>query len=1108
MSTTPVAAVRDPFISTSSPSGGLFYHHGLRDVFHGETHGKRLDIGAGSDSVDGMNIRLGLLTMLLAAASLQGQTAGVIVGRVTDASGAIVQSAKIEITNQATGIKENTTASAQGEYVFPRVTPGNYQMTVSAPGFKTLVRNDIPLLVNQTAREDVSLTVGDVASSVQVEAEAPVVQSETSSIGQVVDGPQVSQMPLNGRDSIYGLLAMVPGVQDSGSNPMISGSAYRGGTSITIDGANGDDALNERINLPVPSLDTVSEFKVLTNGSPAEFGKPAQVIVATKGGANQIHGSLLEFNRNNVMAAKSHAAELIAKPPYKRNEFGGSIGGPIKKNKLFYFGSYEGLRLVQYTLTQESMPTAAMKTGNFAGIYAIKDPLAGGALFPGAIIPSSRISPIAQDFLPFLPNPNQPGSSNGLGVNLAENVPTDQPNDRYSTRADYQISAKDTLNVRYFWVNNGPYVNATGGGILFDNWGGYGLTSKNLASSYTRVLTASLVNVFNFNINYWHDYRKPQNATFNVNTVIPQDPAPQTGLGGLPTITMSGFTTMQDQPGSDDVNHNQTLTDSLNWQKGKHTFKFGLSLTRVSVVNRQNSSPYRGSFTFNGTYSGEAFADFLLGDITSSSYITSNFTLDDVNYRTAYYAQDDWRVNSHLTMNVGLRYEYETPWEKRNDLSYWSQSLNELVVVQGNAVPALANALPMVTGKSLGVNTDNYINLGKKNFAPRVGLAYRPFDTSKFVIRASYGIFYNPMSEYDDQIDARDLGLNPPFRATYVFNAPAGTPTITWANPFPGSGTVTPSSSVYGITPDFHAGYEQNWNFTTEWEALHNTVLRTSYLGSKGTHLPITIDVNEPVLGPGTIQNLRQYQPFGDIYLYQSTRNDFLNQAQIGVTHRTGHGLEFGFEYSFTKDLTPSYNGVLPYDSYNLRLDRGNDPMYSRNYLVANYIYNLPIGRGQAVFGNVSNKLNRLVGGWQIAGIITAASGHYACLTTNSKETGYQYPTCTPRANIVGNPNVSNQTQYEWFNPAAYAVPSSQYIYGNSAPYSMQTPGNFNWDAALYKFTTITERIRLQIRMEAFDCLNHANLSSLQTNVSNSQLGVSTSRTDSRVVEFGGRLSF
>lgn len=1059
-----------------------------------------------------MNSKQRLLMVLITvtAVGLQAQTTGVIVGRVTDPSGSAVPNAKVEIVNQNTGIQMTATSTGEGEYVLTRVSTGTYRLTVSAQGFKTAVRGDIPILVNQTAREDFSLPVGDMATSVQVEADLPVVQSETSSIGQVVDGSQVTQMPLNGRDNIYGLLAMVPGVQDSGSNPMISGSAFRGGTSITIDGANNDDALNERISGPVPSLESVAEFKVITNGAPAEFGKPAQVIVATKGGGNQIHGSLFAFNRNALLAATSHAAQLIPKPPYKRNEYGGSIGGPVKKNKLFYLGTFEGLRLVQYTLEQASMPTVAMKQGDFTGISTLKDPLAGNAPFPNDVIPSNRISPVATALLPFFANPNQPGSANGLGVNVAQNVATDQPNDRFSARGDYQISEKDQLNVRYFWANNGPYVNATGSGVLFGNWHGYGITSKNLASAYTRILSNTLTNEFRFNINYWHDYRQPQNYNFNVSSIIPQDPGPQAGLGGLPTVTINGFTTMSDQPGSDDVNHVQTILDALNWVHGKHTAKFGVSLSRISAVNRQNSAPYRGSFSFNGQYSGQAFADFMLGDINQSSYNTSNFTMDDVNYRTAYYFQDDWRVNARLTLNFGLRYEYETPWEKRNDLSYWSQSLNALVVVRGNAVSAFNGVVPMVTGQSLGVTTSNYISLGKKNFAPRLGLAYRPFNTGRFVIRASYGIFYNPMSEYDDQIDARDLGLNPPFRATYVFAAPSsGPPTITWANPFPGTGTTsgTANPSVYGITPNFHAGYEQNWNFTTEWEAVHNTVVRTSYLGSKGTHLPVTIDVNEPLPTASAFQPLRPYQPFGDIYLYQSSRNDILNQLQAGVTHRVGHGIEFELEYSLTKDLTPSYNGILPYDPFNMGLDRGNNPMYSRNYLVGNYIYNLPFGRGQAIASGISNRLNRFVGGWQLAGIVTRASGHFVSITTNAKANGYQYPTNTPRANIVGDPSVPQQTQYEWFNPKAYAVPSA-YAYGNSAPYSIQGPGTFNWDAALYKHTAITERLNLEIRMEAFDCINHANLSSLQVNISNAQAGVSTGRSGSRVVEFGGRFRF
>ncbi len=481
-----------------------------------------------------MSIHCNLIVVLLAAGSVYAQTNGTIVGRVTDPSGSGVPSAKVELVNQNTGIEASTTASGQGEYVLPRVSPGTYRLNVSASGFRTVVRSDIPIQVNQTAREDFALSIGDVASSVQVEAEIPLVQSETSSVGQVVDAAHVREMPLNGRDSIYGLLAMVPGVQDSGSNPMISGSAYRGGTSITVDGANGDDALNERINLPVPSLDSISEFKVLTNGSPAEFGKPAQVIVATKGGGNAIHGSLFEFNRNNVLAAQVHASRQVAKPPYKRNEYGGSVGGPIKKNKLFYFGTFEGLRLVQYTLEQEAVPTAALKAGDFAGIANIKDPLNANALFPGNVIPASRISSVSQTLEKYYPNPNQVGSANGLGTNVGQNVATVQPNDRYSGRADYQISAKDMINVRYFWANNGPYPSATGSGILFGNWNGFGLTSKNLSSVYTRIVTPALVNEFRFNINYWTDYRTPQNNTFNVNSIIPRIPLRKLGWEDCP----------------------------------------------------------------------------------------------------------------------------------------------------------------------------------------------------------------------------------------------------------------------------------------------------------------------------------------------------------------------------------------------------------------------------------------------------------------------------------------------------------------------------------------------------------------------------------------------
>jgi hypothetical protein len=708
----------------------------------------------------------------LSALPLLAQTTGTIVGRVTDPAKAAVPRAQIELTSETTGIATTTSPTAEGDFTFPRLPPGSYQLKVSADGFKAQMRRNITILVNQTARLDVELAIGSVTASVEVDAQAPVVQSETSSVGNVVDSHQVEAMPLNGRTSIYGLMAMMPGVQQAGSNPAIAGAAYRGGTGQTVDGVSNDDAIGERLLGQVPSLDGISEFKVIANAAPAEFGKNAQIIMASKSGGNSLHGSLFEFNRNAVFAAKAHNAQTIAKPAFNRNEYGGSVGGPIRKNKLFYFGSFEGLRLVQSTTTQLSDATANMSTGNFSSLLpttVIKDPLAGGTPFAGNVIPSSRISAISQKFLTYIPTPNLPGQgSAGLGTNFVTNVPQHQPNDRYSARVDYQLSDKDMISGRYFWTNNGPYSTA-GGGMPYGNWDGYGISTKNFSGQYTRVITPSIANVLRVGLNYWTDYREPQNHLFDPSTIIPGDPPPLSGLGGLPTISMSGFSTISDQPGSGDVNHQRQLADSISWQRGRHFFKAGIDFSRVDVINRQNSSPYRGSFSFDGRYTGQSFADFLLGDMSSSSRATSNFVLDDINHRYAAYVQDDWRVSERLTINAGLRYDYQSPWIKRNERALWNRDLNSLVVVNGTAQPLWTGVVPIVSGSSLGIDANNYMNLGNKNFAPRIGLAYRPFGNSRFVIRAAYGIFYNVMGEYDGAVDLRDLGLNPPFRASQTF---------------------------------------------------------------------------------------------------------------------------------------------------------------------------------------------------------------------------------------------------------------------------------------------------------------------------------------------------
>ncbi len=1052
-----------------------------------------------------------VLFLLAAGVRLDAQTDGTIVGRVTDVTKAAIPQARVELTGEETGITTTAAPKEDGEFVFQRVPPGNYRLSVTADGFRSAVKKNIPILVNQTARIDFELEIGSVSTSVDVQATAPIVQSETSSVGNVVDSNQVRAMPLNGRTGIYGLMAMAPGVQGAGSNPAIAGAAYRGGTGQTIDGVSNDDAIGERLLGQIPSLDSLGEFKVIANAAPAEFGKSAQIVIASKSGGNDLHGSLFEFNRNALLAAKAHNAQTIAKPPFNRNEYGGSAGGPIIKNKLFYFGSFEGLRLVQSSTTQQSLPRPAMKNGDFSALLpatVIKDPLAGGTPFPNNIIPANRISSISQAFLKYLPDANLPGQgAAGLGTNFVANVPQHQPNDRYSIRGDYQITDHDMVSIRYFWTNNGPYSTA-GGGVLFGNWDGFGISSKNFGAQYTRVVTPTIANVFRMGLNYWVDYRMPQNHELDPSALVPGLPAPLEGLGGLPTISMQGFTTMSDQPGSGDVNHQRQFADTLSWDHGRHSFKFGVDFSQVDVVNRQNSSPYRGTFNFDGRYTGNSVSDFLLGFPSSTSRATSNFILDDNNYRFSGFAQDDWRIATRLTLNLGLRYDYQTPWMKNNELALWDRDLNSLVIVNGQPQPLWNGVVPVVDGKSRGITASNYMDLGKTNFAPRIGLAWRPFGGSKFVVRSAYGIYYNVMGEYDGAVDLRDLGLNPPFRASQTFlGSNNGIPNLSWTDAWAGTGSSSTASppNVYAVDKNFRVGYSQQWNFTLEMEPLKNTSLRASYVGSKATHFVQATNINDPLPSSAAIQPRRPYQPWGNIYYYTSDRNQNLNQLQLGVTRRYSSGLQFGAEYQFTRALGTPYDGALPTTWTNRRLDYGNSSQYVKNYLVANYIYDLPFGRDKLMFAGVSGWSDKVVSGWQIAGITTLASGNWLSVGFNSNVTGWP----SGRANIVRDPfGGAAKNQYQWFDPAAYTAPAP-FTYGNSAPNSIEGPGRIEWDTALFKQTPIAERVKLEIRMEAFNVLNHANLANPGTNISvPASVGVITGRNGSRVVQFGARLSF
>ncbi len=1059
---------------------------------------------------------------LICGSAIAQSARSTILGRVTDPSGSAIASAKITIDNRATGLSLNVVSSTGGEFSAANLVPGTYRATVTASGFKTNVINEVVVNLDQTLRLDVSLSVGDVASRIEVDAEAPVLQTDTSSVGNIVDGKQITTMPLNGRQNLFGLLSLAPGVQNPGTNPYVAGNGGFGAVNLTIDGVSGNDAGNERNLTTVPSLESIGEFKVIANNASAEFGRGgAQIVISSKSGTNEMHGSMFYFNRNKALAANSFFNNRagIVRQVFNRNEYGASVGGKIIKNKLFYFSSFEGFRLLRAGQNVTQMPTTALRQGDFSLVPTlIRDPFNGANPFPNNRIPTDRIAAVAKGLDGFFSAPNLPGTGPaGLGNNYVANIPVLEPVDRYSVKVDYNLTERDRIVGRFFRSANGPFnqsgvffSSAVGGAGTekFGNWDGWGNATNNTMFQYTRTIKPTLLNEARFGWLANKFFRTPQNSSFDPSTLINGLIKPAEGLGGLPGVSILGFRGFADAPGSGDRQANYEIYDAVSWIKNKHTVKIGGEFQRVSSFNRQNTPPQRGQFTFDGRYSGNSFSDYLLGALALSSRNTRNAANEPANSRIFGFVQDDWQISPKLTLNVGLRYEFATPFDNSSgDIANWDATLNKVVVVKG-----LANAdtrllgLPVVDGSKIGYDVGNYLYPDRNNLAPRLGLAWRPLG-KKFVFRGSYGIFYNVIAAYNGTLG---MGItNPPFRAQENFEPTSTTlPNLTWANPFPGTGTLPTNPALLAVARNRATPYSQQWNMTMEYEFAKNTALRVSYLGNKGTKLERNSNPNEPIMASGTVQPRRPFQPWGPITYWESGRNSILNQLQVGVQRRYASGFSLQAEYQFSRALNEFTFGDAPANNQNFRYDRGNQDGIRRHWFVTNYAYDLPFGKGKRFLSGSSRLSEMLVGGWRLSGIMSLGTGQPYSVNFTATQLGW----LSSRANIVSSYSAakpSNQSIDRWFDPTAFAIPAP-FTFGSGARNALFGPGIMAWDSAIFKNFSITERLRASFRTEFFNMLNRANFGNPATNISvPSNVGrIASTVTDPRTIQFGLRLDF
>ncbi len=1035
-----------------------------------------------------------VLFCLQALAIAQVNTAS-IRGTITDSSGAVVANASITATNDETGAKFTTVSNAQGIYVFPVLSVGAYTVTAELQGFKTAVRRGVELEVNQTARIDLVLEVGSLAERVVVEEPVPLVETETSSLGTVVSQRDIVDLPLNKRNFSQ-LVTLVPGANfgatgtigggDRPDDPRPRSSFFVNGTrdssnTYLIDGIDNYDRIHTTIAIK-PSIDAVQEFKVQTSLYSAEFGRNAGgvVNVSVKSGTNQFRGSAYEFLRNQALDARDFfSPPTQPKPHYILNQFGGTLGGPILKDKTFFFVSYEGFRERKGQTFTSTVPTLAMRNGDFSGLGTIYDPLtttpSGSSFsrtpFPNNRIPLDRMDVPAMRLIALYPQP----TSSGLSNNFVWSPVREQNTNQVDARIDQQIGNRGTLFGRYSFGDTDTITPALipGKGQGGGNFSGPNmLRTQGLALGYTDTISPTLVSETRAGFTRIGSHVFPFFFGEKISDEVGIPNANQDQFSsGLTTISISGFRGLGNSSFQPiyKVENMYQVTENIHLTRGRHILKFGAQLIRPQANHFQSANP-AGLFSFNANFTnnplspagtGNAMATFLLGYPTSTSrtaQLSPNYIRS---LESASYVQDDWKILPRLTLNLGLRYELVTAPVSAND------HMTNFDFRQGKVILAGVNGV----GRTAGVKTDT------NNFAPRFGFAYSL--TQKTVVRGGYGIFYDAVPAFAE--------LRPfPYLITYTVVPSAFQVQNRMSDGFPNAdfdiakNAANPFGTINAVPFDNPLGYIQQFNLNVQRSLAQNLGLTVAYVGTLGRKLRWVYDEDIPDPGPGAVQQRRPFYSVAPnvtgILTNHAEASSTYHSLQAGLEKRLSSGLAFQASYTFSHWIDNAISeagygsqGPNPQDLRNRRAERGNDPADIRHRFVYSWIYELPLGNGKR-WAHEGVWLPRILGGWQINGITTLQSGlpFSVVLATPVTNTG-----TGNRADRIGQGSLSRdqRTLSRFFDTSAFTTPA-QFQYGNSGRDILFGPGMVNFDFSLFRNVRFTETRSLQFRGEFFNLFN------------------------------------
>ena len=1113
----------------------------------------------------GIRSALAMLMFVSLCNSMMGQSTNAsLSGVVQDTQGAVIPNAPVVVTQIDTGQSRTVKSGEDGHYIITNLPIGSYKVSASSGGFKNVLVPSITLQVDQMAVLNLTLTVGSNTEQVTVTAETPLLTTDDSSVGQVVQNQSIESTPLNGRN-FWQLVALVPGASytPGGEGSITGGASLRAsvvnvqinGTGFIwngwlMDGADITEYEQGGTNVQ-PNVDALSEFKVFSANMPAEYGHTPNVVsVNMKSGTNGLHGTLYEFIRNDIIDAHNFFA-VSSKNILKRNQFGGTVGGPIKKDKVFYFVDLEFSRQTQGITFADIVPTDAMRTGQFA--KAIKNPFTG-TNFAGNLIPPNLISSQAKFFLPFMPTQSQASFNSAQGLDIAKS----------DVKIDSALSATDHLLGRYSIANNQEtdpnQFPALKTQSLYSR-------AQNLAFSESHLFGSHWLN--EARASYYRDY-------FLFSAILAgTDFDTQAGIQGysvvdvspsFPYITLSGYSAFNGSGNGNNPKSNRIRTweyaDSLSYTRGKHDIKFGgqMWVQRHSFYNGQSEE---GVFGFTTQFTGDAFGDYLLG---LPATITRSYPLTlygNQAIQWAAFVQDNYRVMSNLTLNLGMRWEFD-PFFRGVDsetsaflpsttTGFNNSAVGSVVIptsssgalLDPTAQPETAALTPLFSDRVVGTAALHLPEAIRKTgpglYVPRIGFAFRPGGNDRTVIRGAFGLF--PI--FLDTNMTLQWAHVPPILIQQTISNPVASPTFVnsaatgefyWSNPFQwlGSSLVAPNPNpgapctgsnwpggvgaawnscqqpaISSAPVNFNHTLMYQYSFAVERQLLKDMSLNVGYSGNKTSHNQlISVPENVPTPGPGNVQSRRPYPQWGTASIGLSDGDANYNALQVTLEKRMGSGVYALVSYAWAKCLD---NGSVESAPPTLTLLAQNYGLCSydiTNNLTISSVYQFPFGRGRAFLSDSNAVTRALVSGWELAGVFTDRTGQpfTPTLSSDVANTGIsgEWP------NRIGSGKSSHPTAALWFDPTAFTIPT-QYTYGNSRRDILRSQGLVDIDATVKRMFSLggSKERQLEMRFESFNLANHPTFSAPNATIGSSSAGKVTSTLNAnRIFQAAAKIYF